>query len=193
MTSATFQNTHKTSLTISILYTKMQNSADWLSRSHPWKSHEKFLKIKPLDRKLSLQSVVSTTALFFYYMSLLKNTSRARRFSLLWNSILIKNETYKKFTNLHAFHLMIVPIPLHSHKHLQSRRGTPICSFGGLRSVPGFLRPIPKQKTRTQAVPIGRSGWSTRRWWSFRVAGQLVWVVHVLNRLNSSTYVVSSS
>ena len=170
----------------------MQNSSDWLSRSHPWKSHEKYLKIKPIRPESFTCFSGVDHGLVFYYMSLLKNTSRARRFSLLWNSILIKNETYKKFTNLHAFHLMIVPIPLHSHKHLQSRRGTPICSFGGLRSVPGFLRPIPKQKTRTQAVPSGRSGWSTRRS-SIRVAGQLVWVVHVLNRLNSSTYVVSSS
>ena len=58
-------NTHKTNLTISIVKTQMQNSADWLSRSHPWKSHEKKLIIEPGDQKLSLDSVVSTTALFF--------------------------------------------------------------------------------------------------------------------------------
>ena len=170
----------------------MQNSSDWLSRSHPWKSHEKYLKIKPIRPESFTCFSGVDHGLVFYYMALLKNTYWARRLSLLWNSILIKNETYKKFTNLHAFHLIIVPIPLHSDKNLKSRRGTPICSFRGLRSVPGFLRPIPKLDTRTQAVPIGRSGWSTRLW-SIRVAGQLAGVVLVLNRLNSSTYFVSSS
>ena len=153
----------------------MQNSSDWLSRSHPWKSHEKYLKIKPIRPESFTCFSGVDHGLVFYYIALLKNTYWARRLSLLWNSILIKNETYKKFTNLHAFHLIIVPIPLHSDKNLQSKRKTPIYSFKGLSLA---FRPLPKLETKTKAMTIKCSGWSTQLW-SIQVTGQLVEVVIV--------------